>query len=370
VREVGTRDLGEIVQKYNSRRFGFASRNFYSEFVAAATVHARHQDLFPGVTPDPEIQFDQLEMAEFVSLLDLAEATGTDVEVLRGLNPALDSDVFSGTLLLPRAYRLRVPAGELARFDAAYAALPADRRRDSQPQAGYRVQAGDTVGSIARRFGTTVGAIQRANGLSRPDRIKVGQYLRIPGQRAVPLKPRTVLAKAPEPITATTEADLDNDAAPVADRQPVQDPGAVRTADVTIPAADAPSSAAHLVRRGETLALIARRYRVTVEEMVAANGLLSADRIFPGQRLKIPATGAPAEPAAAPIDVQPSPEREATVRTADLGAPAEAARQHVVRKGDSLTEIARRYSVSVEAIRSRNELASSVIHPGQVLQIP
>jgi membrane-bound lytic murein transglycosylase D len=371
VREVGTRDIGEIVQKYNSRRFGFASRNFYSEFVAAATVHARHPELFPGVTPDPEIRFDQLEMAEFVSLLDLAEATGTDVEVLRGLNPALDSDVFSGTLLLPKAYRLRVPAGEFARFEAAYGALPADRRRDSQLQAGYRVQAGDTVGGIARRFGTTVGAIQRANGLSRPDRIKVGQYLRIPGQRAEPFKPRTMLASAPEPITATTDADLDNDAAPVADRQPVPDPGAVRTADATIPAGTAaPRSATHLVRRGETLALIAGRYRVTVEEMVAANGLVSADRIFPGQRLKIPATGAPAQPAAAMSEAQASPEIEAAVATADLGASAAAAREHVVRKGDSLTGIAKRYSVSVEAIRSHNELASSVIHPGQVLQIP
>jgi LysM repeat protein len=222
------------------------------------------------------------------------------------------------------------------------------------------------VGAIARRFGTTVGAIQRANGLSRPDRIKVGQYLRIPGHQ--PLPPRTMLASARAPITATTEADATNDAAPVVGRQPVVDPGAVRTADVTVPAdAPAASPGTHLVRQGDTLALIARRYRVSVDELVAANGLLSANRIFPGQRLKIPAAGAPAEPAAAPIGVDASP--EVTVATADLGG-SESSRQHVVRKGDSLARIARRYSVSVEAIRSRNELGSSVIHPGQVLAIP
>jgi membrane-bound lytic murein transglycosylase D len=368
VREVGTRDLGQIVQNYSSRRFGFASRNFYAEFVAAATVHARYAELFPGVTPDPEIRFDQLEMAHYVSLLDLAEATGTDIEVLRGLNPALDHDVFAGTLLLPKTYRLRVPAGEFARFESAYGALPADRRRDSQLQAGYRVQQGDTVGAIARRFGTTVGAIQRANGLSRPDRIKVGQYLRIPGQSPQSHQ-RTMVASAPAPITATTEADATNDAAPILDRKPAVDPAGVRTVDVAVPAdASAPTSTTHLVRRGETLALIARRYRVTVEEMVTANGLVSADRIFPGQRLKIPAIGAPAQPVAAPVDVEASPAVEATV--ADVGASSEPARQHVVRRGDSLTGIARRYSVSVEAIRSRNELGSSVIHPGQVLEIP
>ena len=354
VREVGTRDLGEIVQKYNSKRFGFASRNFYSEFVAAATVHSRSAELFPGVTPDPEVQFDQLEMAHFVSLLDLAQATGTDVDVLRGLNPALDADVFNGTLLLPKAYRLRVPAGELARFEAAYGSLPADRRRDSQTQAGYRVQKGDTVGGIARRFGTTVGAIQRANGLSRPDRIKVGQYLRIPGHQ--PLPPRTVLASAPAPITATTEADATNDAAPVVGRRAGASSGRGADRGRDGPRrAPAARSVTHLVRSGETLAVIARRYRVSVDELVAANGLLSANRIFPGQRLKIPAAGAPAQP-------QRRSDRRRGVDGGGYGrgrrpGRAEAMRQHVVRKGDSLARIARRYSVSVDAIRSRNELA-------------
>jgi LysM repeat protein len=49
------------------------------------------------------------------------------------------------------------------------------------------------MGAI-RRYGTTVASIQRANGLSRPDRLKVGQYLRIPGHQ--PLPPRTMLASA------------------------------------------------------------------------------------------------------------------------------------------------------------------------------
>ena len=369
VRETGTRDIGEIVKKYNSKRFGFASRNFYSEFVAAATVHARATELFPGVVPDPELAFDQFEMAHYVSLLDLADATGTDVEVLRGLNPALDGDVFSGSLLVPKAYRLRVPAGEYARFETAYGSLPAERRRDSQLQAGYRVQKGDTVGGIARRFGTTVGAIQRANGLSRPDRISVGQYLKIPGHRPDPL-PRTMLASAPAPIKATTDDDeTAHDAAPIVGREPSVASAGIAPAVVGAPAAK--PAATHLVRSGDTLDRIARRYQVSVDELVAANGLLSANRIFPGQRLKIPAQGAPPEPveaAAATIGTDVTGGAEA-VAAATLSA-AEASRQHVVRKGESLARIARIYSVSVDAIRTLNELGSSLIHPGQVLAIP
>ena len=325
VREVGSRDIGEIVQKYRSKRFGFASRNFYSEFVAAAAVYSRRGELFPGVVPDPELQFDQFELPEFVSLLDLAETSGIGVEPLRDLNPALAGDVFAGTLLVPRAYPLRVPAGELPRLTEAYAALPPERRRDSQLQVGYRVQPGDTLGALARRFSTTVGAIQRANDLSRPDRIRAGQYLRIPGQ--------SLESFAPKPILAST----------------------------AVLAAAEPGPGFHVVRPGETLGSIGRHYGVSTDEIVAANGLLSAHRIFPGQRLTIPG-GAPPDPAAGG-----GSELAAAVASAEA---IEAVRRHVVRSGDSLARIARIYRVSIDALRSRNELASTIIHPGQVLHIP
>ena len=311
-REVGSRDIGDIVRRYRSSRFGFASRNFYSEFVAAASVYARREELFPGVVPAAELRFDQFELPAYVSLHDLAQTTGIGVGTLAALNPALDGDVFAGTMLAPRSYRLRVPPGELPRFEAAFATLPPERRRDSQLQVGYRVRSGDTLGALARRFGTSVGAIQRANGLEHPNSIRVGQYLRIPGQSIEPFAPEPVLAAA-------------------------------------IPAEEA-DAGAHTVRPGETLAAIGRRHGVSTDELVAANGLLSADRIYPGQRITVPGVAAPVA----------APDAE----------PVEAARRHVVRSGDSLARIARRYSVSIEALLSRNELASSVIHPGQVLHIP
>ena len=80
----------------------------------------------------------------------------------------------------------------------------------------------------------------------------------------------------------------------------------------------------------------------SVETLVAANGLPSPDLIAVGQNLDIPA----------------------------LGGDVIEARSHVVRRGNSLTQISRIYGVSVDELRSHNELRSSVIHPGQVLVIP
>ena len=105
----------------------------------------------------------------------------------------------------------------------------------------YVVRRGDTLFSIARRFGTTIGAIAQANGISNPRYIRAGQRLIIPG--AYP-------ACAPPPAV--------------------------------------PGATVYIVRRGDTLYSIARRYHTTVAAIAWANGIANPHRIWAGQRLVIP----------------------------------------------------------------------------------
>ncbi len=100
-----------------------------------------------------------------------------------------------------------------------------------------------------------------------------------------------------------------------------------------------------MVRRGETLSGIADAYRTSTSRLRSTNGLRNADRIYVGQRLKVSGSG---------------PSRGATGDR----------RTHVVRSGDTLAGIARRYGTTVRAIQSANRIRSTVIHPRQVLIIP
>jgi len=105
----------------------------------------------------------------------------------------------------------------------------------------------------------------------------------------------------------------------------------------------------HRVRRGETLSGIASRYRTSVRAIMRTNNLRSANRIWPGQRLRIP-TRAGAAASAAPAY-----------------NPAQGT--HTVRPGDSLYTIARRYSTTVEDLKRDNGLSSDTIHPGLQLKV-
>ena len=100
----------------------------------------------------------------------------------------------------------------------------------------------------------------------------------------------------------------------------------------------------HIVRWGENLTSIARRYGTTVPAIVAANGLINANRIYAGQRLIIPGGWAPS----------PVP-----------------GRIHIVRYGDTISGIAARYGVSVSSIVYANHIANpNRIFSGQRLVIP
>ncbi|MGH2445740.1 MAG: lytic transglycosylase [Candidatus Limnocylindria bacterium] len=110
-----------------------------------------------------------------------------------------------------------------------------------------------------------------------------------------------------------------------------------------------------VVKGGDTLTAISKRHGVSIDEIVELNGLLDANRIYIGQRLRLtaptPATGA-APPAAATPAV-PS------------------ARIHTIGAGEHLTGIALRYGVTVSAIAAANGIGNpSRIYAGQALTIP
>jgi len=184
-----------IFKNYGGKLFGFASRNFYSEFIAAREVAKNYRRYFGNVTTEKPVSFVEVAMPGYAPIKDLSRHFKVDLATLAELNPALRPPVFEGRKHVPKGYKLRLPGinGQMTKLAAQ---IPDETFIDKQKRSRfYQVKKGDSAGAIARKHGVKLDDLMAANGLNDRATIYVGQNLRIPTRE----EKVVLLAKAETP---------------------------------------------------------------------------------------------------------------------------------------------------------------------------
>ncbi|MCG6947736.1 MAG: LysM peptidoglycan-binding domain-containing protein [Acidobacteria bacterium] len=356
IRRSGSRDFWAL-RRYLPRE----TRNYVPAFIASVIV-AKHPEKYGFTAPtEKPWDFDSIQVPDALDLQFLAKESGIPLADLRELNPAIRRDLTPAR----SSTTLRLPIGTATAAEAVLASTPRD---EWAPRMIHTVRSGDSLYAIARRYGSSVSAIRQANAL-RGSLIRPGQTLIVPrfgrGEPVADPQPRRMARDGVyrvqkndtlSHIARGFSVSVDSlCAANGLSRQDVIRPGQL----LVIPGSSAGSSRAartqsvtdsgvtHTVREGDTLYDIAREYAVSVSALKQINGL-SSSRIYPGKRLRIPAPAKPTDRARATTE-------DGTYR---------------VKKGDTLSDIAQRFGVSISELQRVNGLSTSRIYPGDVLRIP
>lgn len=179
----------------------------------------------------------------------------------------------------------------------------------------HTVQRGESVITLATRYGSSVDAIAQRNGLGANYLILVGQRLLIP-------------VRVPPPSTVT----------PVPVVGPNENIPPIGTGNV------------YVVRSGDTLARIARLFNTTPEALAQLNGIVSEASLQRGQSLRVPGSG--------DLPATPTP-------------PTGSQQTYTVQRNDTLYWLSIRFGVSIADLARANNIQNThVIYPGQVLVIP
>jgi len=255
-RKLGTDDISVVTTKYKSRTFGFASRNFYTEFLAALDVDRNAERYFGPVTPLQPVRYETATLEHFLPAKAVEQALGVDRETLREHNRSLRPAVWNGAKYMPKNFEIRVPAGVIKQpIEVALASIPGPQRFAKQHRDRlYTVRRGDSLSKIARKYNVKQSELVALNNLRSRHRIRAGQVL------ALPDKPGA--------------------RAPIARVEP-------------------PANGVYHVRRGDTISRIATRFGLTEASLVAMNDLRNRHQIAVGQRLLVATSTSIHQPAPA-----------------------------------------------------------------------
>jgi len=358
MRSVGP-DYIELLDKYRSRSFRTAVRNFYASFLAARYVARNADKYFGPIQGDPALRLEQVVLERPTSADRIVAVFGLDRETVKRLNPALTRYIWKGWRLIPSGYALNLPArdqGWSARI-TRLKSLPAEAPQLSGRQ--YVVERGDTACEIARAFAVSCKDLVQLNGLGRRALIRVGQELNIPGKPRPSASQRVAAAEDGyyEVRRGDTACEIarsfEVDCKALMRVNGLGDRGIIHIGQkLQIPGRDTGAArvaaAGHYeVRPGDTPCEIAASFEVDCKALMHANGLRDSTPIRVGQQLAIPGRAAGARTVAA------------------------AERYYEVRQGDTPCEIAESFHVGCKALMRANGLADgTLLRIGQKLELP
>ena len=262
---------------------------------------------------DNVTDYDIVELEGQIDLALAADLAGISVNQLYQLNPA-----FNRWATAPRGpHRLLLPKDKSKQFIEALNELPPEKRIK---WVRHKIKPGQTLSEISLKYGTTVALIKNVNKI-RGTQIRAGKYLMVP-----------TATRSLNSYSMSQTARLNK-------TQNTQRSGTKKT---------------HIVRPGQSLWAIARRYGVSIRTLAKWNGMAPRDTLRVGQKLVIWSKNTPA--------VQ---KVSFNMTGPDQGLHA---LRYTVRKGDSLSRIADRFNIRVSDIKRWNRIGK-YLQPGQKLKL-
>jgi len=287
IKREGTRDYFKL------KSLPRQTRDYVPTFMAGMLIAKNPEKYGLNGNGKEKWEWEEVVVNRSYEFDDIARACGVDVNIIKRFNPELRRWV---TPPNENNYVLRVPVGKGAALLENIEKLPEAPARQQTEWISHRVKKNETLSAIAKKYGTTVSAIVSANHIKKASQIRVGQVLVIPTDSYY--------------------------------KRPIEE-----------------SATRHTVKKGETLSSIAARYKLSVATLRALNNLQD-DTIIPGTVLKLKKS---------------QKSEESTGNGSKI--------THIVKQGESLFSIAKKYSVSVNDIIKWNNLSKKTIFPRQKLII-
>lgn len=347
------------------------TRNYVPLFIATSLVVANPNQYGVDVSSinyDKEYKFDTYTVREPITLAVIAKCARTTEEEIRELNTELLQGI---TPPNAKAYRIRIPQGSMATFAANFEKLTPEEKA---PWFYHTTQKGETVQSIAKMYTLSPIELANLNELSSyKNKLQEGKDIRIPisriGMKGMVVAKQETLANDNQTditknSTQSTIFQKRNTSAgeetTTTQKQQIVTKETTKFQSKEVATKEVVSNSkkwiTHVVRDGETLYSISKLYGSRITDIRTWNKLpYNSDVLKKGTEIKLEFTG---------IASKSTGESSKETEVATLN--------HIVKKGETLTKIATKYSTSLDVLVKLNRFKSNdtPVKLGQTLKVP
>jgi len=298
------------------------TRDYVPRLLALAVVISnpeKYNIKFPASNNAPYLA--KIKIDSQIDLKGAAILAGLSLKELKKLNPG-----YKQTATDPSGpHRLILPIQNVRQFSENYMRQTPNGK--SLKWAPYTVRKGDSLYAIAKRYNTSIASLKKINSLTTAT-IKPGLKLLIPGEN----KSITTTIKQAEKTYARASS------------KPVKKRNNTMPKHYKLHHGDT----LYMVRNGDNLGKIAQKYNLSVKTLVAANNVKNTNKLKIGTKLIIPT--------------------HLNAKHKNLSSPVDTI--YLVKKGDSLDRIARKFHTTTPSIRVANLMTNNKIKAGEELVIP
>ncbi len=306
------------------------------------------------------------------TLYDLSRTYGVSVDRIKKYNNLKGNSLKIGQRLVFDSSAVSSASAKAAHVEQVTEAESVTEVTETPKYTGeYTVRRGDTLGQLAIKFGISQSDLKKANGLKGTN-LRAGQVLLVPDGAVVTETEEVTIKQAPAEIVSDvyikkryvvkpgdTLGSIAANFGVTVDE--IKKSSALKTDTINngdivlIPVPqEKVTQSKYTVAKGDTLSKIGKKFGVSVSELKRANGLKS-NTLRAGMRLNIPGLSS-----TEPVEVVAESEPASSLPRGE----------YVVKKGDTLGRIARRYDVTIKELKRENNLKSNSVRAGQVLYIP
>lgn len=275
----GENRMFRVLMKHESRDFWAIAEtkkmlpketvNYIPKYLAARMIAKNPEKYgFSNLEYHDPLSYSEVVASQTVNLKTLAQEMNVDYEEIRSLNPQFNTEFapnFNNQTLVIRVPTNFADKASVAMSKSYVTNARAIAQVRSNENYRYKVKRGDTLHRIARKHGTTIARIRSLNNLGSRSALRVGQYLNVPEGQASQKQIINDLRRTLKESRTAEKKPQSSKRAPAKERKQ------------------------HIiVKRGDTLIHIARRYNVPISKILAANDLGKRSKLLVGTKLVIP----------------------------------------------------------------------------------